>query len=368
MMTSINYVLPPELLAEVLYDVTATHGAIALPGVLLTCRLWYNLAIREPRLWTHISLDTILASRLHLLPPEAAKRFAQLCVERSGHLAMHMSIHFKVFSTTDEGDHIFSPRVFKAKIHAMMEIDQFSSRLQTLVVHREGKVAVSEWFISCSILRTWVFPLQQLELHNHPLLPARCWINHIPSLTTVTLIDPVWHIPSAREPLDCNTQVVQLSLQRTSTWSLGDLVCLKVYRALATLELFSNTSRRSRFAHIAMTRNNISVLLDAVETLSLTGDIPHQILAALIFPALVTIEIRNCGVHHSMRHLQNTTLHRNVKRIEVFMTGQDNDSWTHDLASVLKVTLKLQTFAVLPSMLPHIPHSLIPDGVDIVLR
>src|SRR5258706_10439945 len=93
MMTTINDILPLEILSEVFYHLTANHGALALHVVLLACRLWYNVALKEHRLWMMISIDNIFLSRLFPMSSRAARRFAQQCVNRSGRLPIHIFIN-----------------------------------------------------------------------------------------------------------------------------------------------------------------------------------------------------------------------------------------------------------------------------------
>lgn len=375
-MTSINHTLPPEILAEVFYHSTMVHGALGLQGALLACRLWYNLTLNEPRLWTHISLDTIFASRLHPLPPKAAKRFAQQCVNRSGCLPMHLSINIDAFRNPGQARCSFrveTARIIKNKIDVMLDIDHFkgpSSRLETLIIHMEGGVRAVGRVAGCYMLRGWQFPLQRVELHNYPLDAARCWTDRIPSLTSIVLVNPSWGFPSPEVAPQRDMAVTLLTLERRNTWRLGDLLMLRVYRALTTLRLLSKPryDRKPFFIHGHSAHHSLSVLLPSVNTLSLTGDIPRQLLSTLSLPALVTIEIHSHNLRHSMYGLHNTALHHNITSLEAFVVGRDADSWAPPLTSVLMATMKLRTFVILPSMLPYIHQASVPYGIDLVVR
>ena len=371
-MTSTNYILPPEILLEVFYHATATHGALGLHGILLTCRLWYTLALNESRLWTCISLDTIFVSRFHhhrRLSPDAAKHFAWQCVNRSGRLPIHLFINMDAYRTPDTV-HCLSQyaytRTIMGKVIAMMDIDHFkgsSSRLETLTIHQQsGSWKVGFYYM----LHAWRIPLRRLELQNYRLSVAHCWTDHIPSLTSIVLIDPSW-MPSYDMTLQCDIAVTQLTLERCTAWSLDDLLILRVYQALTTLRLFSKPLCRN-FERGIHPHGDLPVLLPSVNTLSLTGEIPHHVLSALNLPALATIEIRNHGSHHSMGHLRNTTLHYNIRRLDVLMAGREAHWWTCDLTAVLTATSNLRTFVVLSPMLSQLPQTSVPDTADLVVR
>ena len=374
-MTGINDILPPEILLEVFYHTTATHGALGLHGVLLACRLWYTLALNESRLWTCISFDTIFASRFHFLSPAAPKQFAWQCVNRSGCLPIHLIINMHAYRTlekTRDTLHVYRARSNMVKVREMMNIDHFkgpSSRLETLVIHqKDGSRKVGPGSF-CYMLLAWRIPLQRLELQNYRLGVSRCWTNHIPSLTCIVLIDPSW-LSSSTTELQRDTVVTQFALERCAVWSLDDLLILRVYQALTTLRLLSKPRccEQSNFGHGRQAHGDLSVLLPSVNTLSLTGEIPHQVLGALNLPALVTIEIRNHGSHHSMGHLQKTALHHTVTRLEVLIASRESHWWTCDLAAVLTATLNLRILVVSPPMLSHLPQSSIPNTTNLVVR
>ena len=123
-MTSINDILPPEILLEVFYHATATHGALGLHGILLACRRWYTLALNESRLWTFISLDTMFVSRFHRLHSLSAWVFASQCVNRSGRLPMQMLIDINAHRTLETLQHLSQydyTRTIMAKINLMMD-------------------------------------------------------------------------------------------------------------------------------------------------------------------------------------------------------------------------------------------------------
>jgi len=381
-MTSINDILPPEILFEVFYHTTARQGALELHGALLACRLWHDVALKEPRLWTVISVDKIFLSRLLPMPFEAARRFAQQCVDRSGRLPMHVFINTTSFHTPGSPSSRFPSlgraRLLCAKIDAMMDIAHFnghSSRLETLVIYG---VQLEEPIIGTWILHKWKLPLRRLELHR---TAAQYKTQNIPSLTSVAFINPIWAfnstikstIKSTKRSQQQDTETKLLTLQRSWIWFLEDLLVLRGYQALTALRLISNPpigGVESRFHSDHPAHDRLSVLLPSVNILSLTGEIPHEILGALNLPALVTVEIRNHGSRHSMKHLQNTTLHHSVATLEVLIVAREALWWTYtcDLAAVLTATLKLQTLVVSPSMLSHLPHASVLDMVNLVVR
>lgn len=373
-MTSINDIFPPEILLEVFYHATAIHGALGLHGVLLACRLWYILALNEPRLWTCISFDTTFTSRFRLLSSAAPKQFAWQCVNRSGCLPIHLIIDMHAYRTLEKmqvplrGHRACSNMV---KVREMMDIDHFkgpSSRLETVVIHQEdGSIKVGSvtfWYM----LLAWRIPLQRLELQNYGLPVSLCWTNHIPSLTSIVLIDPSWLSLKPTRP-ERDTVVTQFALDRCAAWSLDDLLILRVYQALTTLRLLSKPRccEQSNFEHGTQAHSDLSVLLPSVSTLSLTGEIPYQVLGALNLPALVTIEIRNHGSRHSIGHLQKTTLHHTVKKLEVLIASREAHWWTCDLAAVLSATLNLRTLVVSLPMLSHLPRTSVPDTANLVV-
>ena len=388
---SINDILPPEILLEVFYHATARHGALGLHAVLLACRLWYTLAINESRLWTCISFDTMFTSRFRRLSSDAAWCFGWQCISRSGRLPISVFINMDAFYNRTQ--HTFHSDHFGttlARVKAVTDIDHFKrseSRLETLIIHQRdrsknlGPDLYYYIFLECRLQP------QRLELHNHRLVVVHRWTNSTPSLTTIVFVDPSWVPSSARQQRD--VVMPQLVLERCSPWSLDDIRILRVYQALTTLRLLSKPpySEKSHF-HFeqgpeidARDDDDLSVLLPSVNTLSLTGEIPHQILGALNLPALKTMEIRNHADRHSMGvgHLQNTTLHHNVTKLEVFIACCSRQeaqaqahshccSWTCDLAAVLTATLKLRTIVVSAPMLSHLPRTLVPDTAILVVR
>ena len=371
-MRSINNILPPEILLDVFYHATAAHGALGLHGILLACRLWYTLALNESRLWTCISLDTMFTSRFHRLSPAAAKRFVSQCVNRSGRLPMHLFINVGAYRTPETphgvSQYAYS-RTIMAKVNEMMDVDHFkssSSRLEALIIHQQRRLWRVGFYYT---LHTWRIPLRRLELYNYRLSVAQCWTDHIPSLTSIVLIDPSW-APSHNMALQCDIAVTQLTLERSAAWSLDDLLILRVYQALTTLRLLSKPhyGEQPDFDNGIHPHGDLPVLLPSVHTLSLTGEIHHEVLGALNLPALATIEIRNHGSRHSMGHLRKTTLHHNVRRLEVLMAGRGAHWWTCDLAAVLTATLNLRTVVVSPPMLSHVPQTSVPDTADLVVR
>ena len=371
-MTSINSILPPDILLEVFYHATATHGALGLHGILLACRLWYILALNESRLWTFISFDTILVSLFHRLSPAAAKRFAWQCVNRSSNLPMHLFINMDAYRTLEmpQGRSRYTYALeIMAKVNEMMDIDHFkgsSSRLETLIIHRPNIIVGPSSF--SWMLHAWQIPLRRLELQNYHLPVASCWTIHIPSLTSIVLIDPSW-LPASHMKIQRDAAVTQLTFNKRAAWSLDDLLILRVYNALTTLRLLSKPRccEQPNFGRGIFPHGSLPVLLPSVNTLSLTGEIPHQVLSALNLPALETIEIRNHDVRHSLGPLQNTTLHHNVRRLEVLIAGRGANWWTCDLAAVLTATLNLRTFVVSPPMLSHLPQNAVPDTATLVV-
>ena len=386
---SINDILPPEILLEVFYHATATHGALGLHAVLLACRLWYTLAVNESRLWTCISFDTIFMSRFRRLSSDAARCFGWQCVNRSGRLPISVFINVDaLYNRTQHTLHSDHFQTTLASINAVTDIDHFKrseSRLETLVIHQRdrSKNLGADWYHY--MLRVCRPQPQRLELHNHRFFVAHRWINSTLSPTTIVYIDPSW-VPSPARPR-CDVDVPQLVLERCSPWSLDDLRILRVYQALTTLRLLSKPSYSEK-SHFHFEQgpdahdDDLSVALPSVNTLSLTGEIPHQILGALNLPALKTMEIRNHADRHSMGvgHLQNTTLHHNVTKLEVFIACCSHReahaqapyshccSWTCDLAAVLTATCKLRTIVVSAPMLSHLPRTLVPDTAILVVR
>ena len=215
----------------------------------------------------------------------------------------------------------------------------------------------------------WRIPLRRLELQNGLLAVAQCQTKHIPTLTSIALIDPTW-MPSLHLTLPHDTAVTQLTIDRCTAWSFNDLLILGVYQALTTLRLLSKPRcyERSNFVRGFHSQGDLPMLLPSVNTLSLTGEVPRLVLRTLNLPALVAIEIRNHGPRHAMGHLRNTTLHHNVRRLEVLMAGQGAHWWTSDLAAVLTATSNLRTFVVSPPMLSHLPQTSVPDTADLVVR
>ena len=371
-MTTINDILPFEILSEVFYHLTANHGALALHGVLLVCRLWYNVALKEPRLWVMISIDKIFLSRLFPMPSRAARRFAQQCVDRSGRLPIHIFISIISPHTAGNRKRIIrspgSTGPLCAKIDAMMGIDHFnrnSSRLETLIIHG---ITPDDCIMGTLMLNRWKLPLRRLELHRSA---ARCKTHSIPLVTSIAFINPIWAFRSAEIAKQHDTDTKLLSLQKSWAWFLEDLLILGAYQALTSLRLISKPSIgdvKSTFYPFHLEQDNPSVSLPSVNTLSLTGEIPHKMLGALSLPALVAIEIRNYGTRHSMGHLQNTTLHHNIAKLEVLMAGWEAHWWTSDLAAVLTATLNLRTFVVSPPMLSHLPQTSVLDRANLVVR
>ncbi len=369
-MTTINDILPLEILSEVFYHLTANHGALALHGVLLACRLWYNVALKEPRLWMMISIDNIFLSRLFPMSSRAARRFAQQCVNRSGRLPIHIFINTTSLHTKgNRRRKIRSPGntgPLCVKIDAMMGIHHFngnSSRLDTLIIHG---ITPKDCIMGTLMLNRWKFPVRRLELHRSA---AQCKTRSIPWVTSIAFINPIWAFTSAEITKQHDTETKLLSLQKSWAWFLEDLLILEAYQSLTSLRLISKPpigDVPSAFLHLAP--DNPSVLLPSVNTLSLTGEIPHEMFGALNLPALVAIEIRNHGSRHSMGHLQNTTLHHNVAKLEVLIAGREAHWWTSDLAAVLTSTLNLRTFVVSPQMLSHLPQTSVPDTANLVVR
>src|SRR5258706_450611 len=236
-MTSINYILPPEILLEVFYHATATHGALGLQGVLLACRLWYTLAFNEPRLWTCISLDTILASLIHRLEPAAAKLFAWQCVNRSGRLPMHFIINIDAYDTL-ERPRVLSEyahaRTIMAKVNVMMDIRHFKcpeSRLETLFIHQQDglmKVGLGSFYYT---LLLWKIPVRRLVLQNCHVPLGNWRTKRIPSLTSIVLIDPSW-MSSHDMTLLRDISATQLTLEKCAAWSFDELLILRIYRVL----------------------------------------------------------------------------------------------------------------------------------------
>lgn len=371
-MATINYILPPEILSEVFYHLTANHGALALHGVLLVCRLWYNVALKEPRLWVMISIDKIFLSRLFPMPSRAARRFAQQCVDRSGRLPIHIFINITSPQTTGNRKRIiYSPGgtgPLCAKIDAMMGIDHFnrnSSRLETLIIYG---ITPNDCIVGTLMLHRWRFPLQRLELHRGA---AQCKTHSIPLVTSIAFINPIWAFTSAEIAKQYDTETKLLSLQKSWAWFLEDLLILGVYQALTSLRLISKPSigdvKSTAYLFLLM-EDNPSVLLPSVNTLALAGEIPYEMLGALNLPALMTIEIRNHGSRHSMGHLQNTTLHHNIAKLEVLIAGGEAHWWTSDLAAVLTATLTLRTLVVSTPMLLHLSQTSVPDTANLVVR
>jgi len=371
-MTSINDILPPEVLSEVFYHATAKHGALELHSVLLVCRLWYNITLKEPRLWTMISVDDVLLSRLFPMPFEAARRFVRQCVDRSGRLPMHVFIDTTSFYTLANPPYRFRLLGCAAsicdKIRAMMDIGHFngrSSRLETLMLYG---ISPEERFVCDLMLNGWKFPLPRVELHR---IAAQCRTPRIPSLTSVVFVNPIWAFNLPEEALQRDMKIKLLSLQKSWAWFLDDLLAIGIYKGLTILRLLSKPSINdveSNFYTDQPAYGDLSILLPSVNTLSLTGEIPHEVLDALDLPALLAIEIRNHGPRHSMGFIQNTTLHHNVKKLEVLIFGQGTHRWTSELAAVLTGALKLQTLIVSPPMLSYLPQASVTNSMNLVVR
>ena len=371
-MATINDILPPEVLSEVFYHLTARQGALELPGVLLVCCLWYNIALREPRLWIMISIDKIFYSRLSLMPPSATRRFAQMCVDRSGRLPMHIFINTtSLHPTGNRRRKIWIPGStgqLCAKIHAMMNIQHFngsSSRLETLIIHG---ITPEDCIIGSLILNRWKYPLRRLELHRSA---AQCKTYSTSSFTSIAFINPVWAFSSTDITNQHDTETKLLSVQKSWAWFLDDLLSLGIYRALTSLTLISKpliSDAMSAFYSVHPAHDSPSVVLPSINTLSLIGEIPYEVLGALSLPALMAIEIRNHGARHSLGHLQNTTLHHNVAKMEVLIDAREAHWWTCELAAVLTATLNLRTFVVSLPMLSHLPKILVPDTANLVVR
>ena len=357
--TSLNYALPFELLGEIFSHMSG--DPLDLRYTILVCRSWHNAVVHHPNLWTGIILGYTFLTRFRGTRLRHGDVFVRLCISRSSPLPLRISVYEPgCLGLNGIGSGTFSDECFSLIKHILDrysgEPENLFQRCRTLSWFFVGGVSginlAARTFTSASFPALEYMTIQNMSvLDGHP----KIGFPRLPRLREVTLID---HSEPCIPPFFHDndfSNVERLTFVVTSDWMGFDVNCIRRFRSIRVLML-KNEGFIDNYAEtpdVPLEPAELSLL----ETLSLSGRVPHQILNQIRTPGLRTMEIGADSAKgwHSLVASNLVHMAWSLERLRVsFSEVIHETSWVEELEQLIAGAPSLVSVGVSAWMVQHL--------------
>ena len=354
--SSLNYALPFELFGEIFSHMS--EDPLDLRYAILVCRSWHNAVVHDPNLWTGIILGHTFMTRFRGARLHHGDAFVRSCISRSSPLPLRISVSEPGYLALSgiEGGAFFDEYLSLVK-HIL---DRYSGNLfqrcrslsWIFVGGYSGINLAAQTFTSASFPALEYMTIQNLSLSNDD---PTIGFPRLPRLREVTLID---YTETCTPPFFHDNDfanVERLTFIASATWMDFDVDCIRRFRSIRVLmlkgESFHDNYVKTLYDPLK------PVELSLLETLSLYGEIPHQILNLIRTPRLRTMEIEadSAKGYHSLVASNLVPVVWTLERLCVsFSEEMHETSWVEELERLIAKAPSLSSVWVSPWMVRHL--------------
>ena len=365
----LNYALPFELLGEIFSHIS--EDPLDLRYAILVCRSWHNAVVHHPNLWTSIILGSTFLTRFRGARLHHGDAFVRLCISRSSPLPLRISVYnlgrlslydieSGAFSDECFSDECFFDECFSLVKHILDrysgEPDSLFQRCSSLSWIFVGEVPgidlVARTFTEASFPALEYMTIQNLSLSD---VGPTIGFPRLPRLREVTLID---HSESCIPPFFHDNDfanVERLTFVTTSAWMDFDVNCIRRFRSIRVLMLKGESFHDNYLETLHDPLKPVELSL--LETLSLSGEVPHQILNLIRTPGLRTMEIEadSAKGYHSLAAPNLVHMVWTLERLCVSLSEEMHEtSWVEELEQLVARAPSLSSVLVSPWMVRHL--------------
>jgi len=353
--SSRNHALPFELLGEIFSRIS--EDSLDLRFVIFVCRSWHNAVVHHANLWTNIILGYTFLSRFQGARLRHGDAFVRLCLSRSAPCPLRLSVH-------DQD----CPKLYR--IAAGVLSDECFSLVKHILESNSGEP--ENLFQRCKSL-SWVFVNQSSHLDfvtrtfssapfpaleyltiNNLFIPEayhKIGSPRLPRLKEVTLIN---HSETSVSPFfhdDDFANVERLTFCIMSRWMYYDVNTISRFRRIRVLMLKGEAHRDEYMGSLYVSLKPAELFL--LETLTLSGKVPHEVLDLIKTPRLRKMEIEAYGTRGSHSLVASKLVHlvRSLECLCVSLSqGTNATSWVEELERVIAEAPSLVSVCVSPWM------------------
>ena len=349
-----NRVLPFEILGEIFSRISEV--SLDLRFVIFVCRSWHYAVVHHASLWTNIIIGDEFLSRFRGDRLRHGDAFVRLCLSRSAPCPLRLSV--------DDRYHrpLFGNAAWSSdeRLSLVKHILESSSGEPWNLFQRCRSLSwdfVNELLhvdFAAQIFTSGQFPALEYLTINNLFVPdgyPRMGSPRLPRLKEVTLID---HSEQSTSPFfhdDDFANVERLTFCVTSRWMDFDVNTIRRFRSIRILILKGGAIGDEYLKTLSDPLN--AVELSLLETLTLYGTVPHEVLNPIRTPRLREMEIEADSTRglHSLVATKLVHLVRSLERLCVSLgQGMHAISWVEELERVIAEAPSLVGVYVRPWM------------------
>jgi len=358
--SSLNYALPFELLGEIFSHISG--DPLDLRYAIFVCRSWHNAVVHHANLWTNIILGYTFLTRFRGTRLRHGDAFVRLCKSRSSPLPLHISVHDHHCQSlyNNAGGVLYNEcisllaYILDSNSGDPENIFQRCRSLSWTFIREVSDVELAaRTFISASFPALEYMTIATLiVLGHHPRISSP----RLPRLKGVTLID---HSEDCTPPFFhdddfANVEKLTYIVTFASSWMDIDVACLRRFRNIRILIL---KGEQVSDDDIVETLRDKPVVLSLLETLTLSGNVQHNILEHIRTPGLrrLEIEAEKTTGRHTLRASHLVHFVGSLERLSVsFGEELHGTSWDEELERVIAKAPLLVGVWVSPWMVQYL--------------
>jgi len=347
--------LPFELLGEIFSHIS--EDSLDLRYAILVCRSWHNAIVHHANLWTNIILGYTFVTRFRGARLHHGDAFVRLCISRSSPLPLRISVHDPdCRSLYGKPDGEVSEVCFSLVKHILDSNSGDFQRCRALSWTFEN--AISDIELAARTFTSASFPvLEYLTIQNLFVVNGNLKIGfpRLPRLKEVTLVD---HAETCTPPFfhdDDFANVERLTFTVTSNWMGYDVNCIRRFRSIRKLML-KGGGRYGSF---------IGTMVDPLkpaefpllEALTLSGNVPHEVLSLIRTPGLREMDIEGGWAtgRHSLVASHLVHLIRSLENLYVSLSEEVHAmSWVEELERLIAEAPSLVCVCASPWMVRYL--------------
>ena len=350
--SSRNHALPFELLGEIFSYIS--EDSLDLRFVIFVCRSWHNAVVHHANLWTNITIGHIFLFRFRGARLRHGDAFVRLCLSRSSPCPLRLSVNHPRPSLYGNAAVMYSDECFSLVKHILEsnsgEPENLLQRCRSLSWDFAKELSHVDFAVQ--ILGSASFPaLEYLTLTKMLYGYPRIGSPRFPRLKEVTLID---HSETSTSPFfhdDDFANAKRLTFCVTSRWVDFDVNTIRRFRNIRILMLKGGALGDEYAETLGYPLKPVEFSL--LETLTLSGEVPHQLLNLIRTPRLRKMEIESDSTNglHSLDAFMLVHLVRSLERLCVSLSqGIRATSWVEELEEVIAEAPSLVGVYVRPWM------------------
>ena len=343
--SSRNHALPFELLGEIFSHIS--EDSLDLRFVIFVCRSWHNAVVHHANLWTNIIIGDEFLFRFKGLRLRHGDAFVRLCLSRSAPCPLRLSVDDRYCPPLYGIAGGRSDERFSLVEHILEsnsgEPGNLFQRCRTLSWDFVNELSHLDF--AARIFTSAPFPALEYLTINNLFVPdgyPRMGSPRLPRLKEVTLID---HSEKSTSPFfhdDDFANVGRLSFCVTSRWMDFDVNTIRRFRSIRILMLKGGPIGDEYMETLSGPLNLVELSL--LETLTLSGTVPHELLSLIRTPRLRKMEIEADHTRgmHSLVASKLVHLVRSLEHLYVSLSqGMHATSWVEELERVVAVAPSL---------------------------